>query len=903
MPWYRRWRNVFRAERLDRELDDELLYHLAETVDRLRAQGLPEQEARRIAQRRLGNYSIQKERTRDMNIAAWLDATRADVRYGLRQLRLAPGFTTVAVLSLALGIGANTAIFQLVNAIRLKTLPVKNPQELVALDWEKNSARGGSWSSRSANFTYAQWEQIRDLQQAFSDVLAWSAARFNLTSGGEPRFAEGLYVSDNFFPALGVSALLGRTFTTDEDRSSCQAGAVISYAFWQREFGGSAGVLGRTLLLNGYSIPVIGVTPPSFFGVEVGNRYEVAIPLCADRLLADDKKGRLPGRADWWLSLLGRLKPGWTVKSASAHLRVLSPAIMQATVPPEYRPDMAKRFLANKLFVTEAGTGLSGLREQYERPLWLLMATTGLVLLIACANLANLLLARATVREPEIAVRLAVGASRGRVLRQLLAESLLLAVAGAGLGAGLALGLSRALLTFISTTENPVFVSIGWEGRVLGFTVALAVLTCLLFGLLPAWRSTHFSPAAAMRSGGRSVTAGPERFSLRRGLVALQVALSFVLLVSSFLFVRSLHHVLNSDPGFVTGGVLQVGIDFSKAPFPPGQRFDVYRELTERLSRIPGVLSTAQVGFTPVSGNGWNNTVGPDGAPAAESHKNAFFNRAGPGYFRTMGTRLLAGREFDEHDTLSSTKVAIINEEFAKKYFGSANPVGHTFHLEVGAGKPEPVFQIVGLVANTKYYTLQEDFRPIGFFPIAQDERPGPGASFVLRMAGSPGAIISRAKAAIAAMSPSIGIQFRPFSEQLQESLLRERLMAAVSGGFGVLAALLATLGLYGVITYMVARRRKEMGVRMALGADRAHVIRLVLREAVLLLAVGLVTGLVLSWWTGQAAASLLYGVKPRDTASLLGASLLLSVITLTASYVPARRAANGDPSATLRAE
>lgn len=903
MPWYVRWRNVFREERLNDELENELQYHLAETADRLIAEGISPKDALRLARLRLGNYSIQKESTRDMNIAAWLDSVRADLVYGLRQLRLSPGFTAVAVLSLALGIGANTAIFQLVNAIRLTTLPVKDPQQLVVIDWEKNSSRGGHWSSRSANFTYIQWDEIRKLQQAFSDVLAWSAGRFNLTNGGEPRFAEGLFVSGNFFQALRVHAMLGRTLTGEDDNAACNAGAVISYPFWKREFGGDRSILGRKLTLDGYSVPVIGVTPPSFFGVEVGNRYDVAIPLCADRLLAEDKKGRIPGRMDWWLSLMGRLKPGWTVKNASAHMRVLSPGIMRATLPAEYRPDAAKRFEANKLLATEAGTGVSGLREQYERPLWLLMATTGLVLLIACANLANLLLARATVREPEIAVRLAMGASRGRVVRQFVAESLLLAIVGALLGAALALVLSRALLAFISTSENRIFVEITSDWRVLGFTAALAVLTCLLFGLLPALRSTHLSPAAAMRSEGRSVTAGRERFSLRRALVCTQVALSLVLLVGSFLFVRSLHHLLTADPGFASEGVLQVGIDFSKAPYAKEQRLNIYRDLTERLSAIPGVVSTAQVGFTPVSGSGWNNSVGPDGAPAAESKKNAFFNRASPGYFRTMGTRLLAGREFNEHDTLSSTKVAIINEEFAKKYFGGANPVGHTFHLEVGAGKQEPLFQIVGLVANTKYYSLQEDFRPIGFFPIAQDETPGPGADFVLRIAGSPGSVIKRAKAVVAAMSPSISIQFRPFSEQIKESLLRERLMATVSGAFGFLAALLATLGLYGVIAYMVARRRKEIGVRMALGADRPRVVRLVLREAMLLLTIGLAAGIVLSLWAGQAAATLLYGVKPRDILSLAAASVLLAAIALIASYVPARRAAADDPMAALRTE
>jgi putative ABC transport system permease protein len=832
-----------------------------------------------------------------------LETISQDVRYGIRQLKQSPGFTLVAVLSLALGIGANTAIFQLVNAIRLTMLPVENPNELASITFDKDAGRAGWWSSRSANFTYAQWEQVRDRQQAFTGVLAWSAARFNLAGGGEPRFAEGLYVSGDFFRVLGVKAALGRTFTAQDDNQACAAGAVVSHAFWQREFGGDPRILGRMVSWDGHAVPVIGVTPPSFFGVEVGNRYDVAIPLCADRMMAEDKKGRMPIAHAWWLSLMGRLKPGWTARSATAHLHTLSPRIMQATLPTSYKPDLAKKYLSNQLGATEAGTGISGLRKQYEQPLWLLMATTGLVLLIACANLANLLLARASVRETEIAVRMAIGASRWRLVRQLLAESLLLAIAGAALGAGLALGLSRALLAFISTGDKPVFVGLSPDWRVLGFTGALAVLTCLLFGLLPALRATYLSPVAAMRAGGRSVTAGPERFSLRRVLVATQVALSLVLLVGALLFVRSLHNLLNTDAGFQSEGVLMVQIGFGKAQYAKERRLAVYRELSDRLASIAGATSAAQVGMTPVSGSGWDNFIGPDSAPAAASGKHSWFNRAGPDYFRTMGTRVVAGREFNERDTLSSPKVAIVNEMFARKFFGGANPVGRTFHLEAEAGKPEPLFQIVGLVKNTKYYELREDFRPIGFFPIAQDESPEPGATFVLRIASSPGGVMSAAKAAVAGVNPLMAIQFRPFSAQLADSVLRERLMATLSGAFGLLAGLLSTLGLYGVIAYMVARRRNEIGVRMALGADRARVIRLVLREAILLVSVGLAAGVVIALWAGRAAAALLFGLAPRDPVSIVAAMALLTAIALIASYGPARRAAAIEPMAALRDE
>ena len=819
-----------------------------------------------------------------------------DLRYAARQLRANPGFTAVAVLSLALGVGANSAIFQLVDAVRLRALPVANPQELVTIDFAKGSSRSGSWSTRSARLTSVLWEQVHGLTEPFAATVAWSATRFNLAQGGEARYAEGQYVSGDFFRVLGVQPWIGRTFTADDDRPGCGTpGAVVSYAFWQRELGGDRAALGRELSLDGRRFPLIGVTPPQFFGVEVGSRFDVAVPLCSD------SRDRARGRTQWWLSAMGRLKHGWTPQRLNNYLKTVSPAIMEASLPPSYRPDQAKRFLANKLVAEASAAGVSNLREQYESPLGLLLAATGLVLLIACANLANLLLARASVREREMAVRQAIGASRGRLIVQLLSESLLLAILGTALGVALAQVLSRALIAFLSTENNPVFVGLALDLRMLGFTAAMAIGTCLLFGLLPALRATRIAPAAAMRAGGRGTTAGRERYGLRRALVTAQVALSLVLLVGALLFVRSLQKLLDVQPGFRPEGVVAVNIDISQGKYPKERRPTVFGDLLEKLRAQPGVVAAAEIGMTPISGSGWNESVRPDASTG--DPKNSFFNRYGPGYLKTMGTSLLAGRDFDARDRVGAPKVAVANEAFAKRFFEGHNPVGHTFRVEGEAGKPDRIYQIVGLVRNTKYYELREEFIPIAFLPMAQDENPGNDMTLVVRTAGRPQDTIRTLKSSVAAVNPGFVLEFHVMTVQIEESLLRDRLMAVLAGAFGLLASVLAAIGLYGVIAYMVARRQNEIGVRMALGADRASVVRLVLREAMMLLAAGLVIGVGLALWAGRAAATLLFGLKPNDAATFVVASVLLAVVAAAAGYVPARRASGMDPMDALRVE
>ena len=826
----------------------------------------------------------------------------ADLRFGLRQLRLNPLFTAVAVLSLALGIGANIAIFELIDAIRMRELPVGSPKQLAYLEFAKDSNRSGWWSTRSANFTSKQWDSLRREQQAFSGLIAWSAQDFNLNPQGKARYKEGLFVSGDFFNVLKVPAVVGRVFTARDDHPGCGSpGAVIGYSFWQGEFGGDPGVINRTVKLDGNVFPVIGVTGPEFFGVEIGHRFDIAIPTCSDPLFWEAGKGRIPRANAWWLSIMGRLKPGWTLERANAQIQVISPNVMRDSLPDAYRPDDAKKYLANKLTVSSGATGVSGLRRDYQDPLWILLATTGLVLLIACANLANLLLARASVREREIAVRQAIGASRGRLIGQLLSESMLLAVFGAALGAGLAAFLSRGLIAFLTTDGNKMFVGLGMDWRILGFTTGVAMLTCILFGLAPAIRATRVSPASVMRASGRGLTGGHEKFSLRRILVVAQVAMSLVLLAGALLFVRSLQKLLAIDPGFRPDGIVAVGVDYRAAHFPKAQIVEARRQMLEKLRTRTGASAAGEVNMTPVSGGGWNQTSWADGSTGP--HLNTLYNSCGPGYFRTMGTAMVAGRDFNDHDDLSAPKVAIVNEEFAKKIFQGKNPVGLSFRRSESASQPDSVFLVIGMVRNTKYYELREDFRPIAFVPEAQDDDPGSGVNFVLRTNAPLGEFYHNAEQAIAEIHPGLGIEFTVLTTQIKESLTRDRLMAALAGAFGFLAASLAILGLYGVIAYMVARRRNEIGVRIALGASRGSVIALVLREAVVLLAIGLAVGLGFALWAGRAASSLIYGMTARDPLTLGGAVALLAAVALFASYGPAWKASRLQPMEALRDE
>ena len=832
----------------------------------------------------------------------WEDEMFQDLRYGVRMLRKNPVFTLVAVMSLALGIGANTAIFQLLDAVRLRTLPVKAPQELAEVRIADMQGARGNFSSWHPMVTNPIWEQIRDRQEAFSSLFAWGTDGFNLAQGGEVRSAQALWVSGGFFETLGVKPALGRVFSAADDQRGCSSpGVVISHAFWQREYGGDRNVVGRTLTLGDSPCEIIGVTPANFFGLEVGRSFDVAIPICGEAVLRG-KNNRLDSGTDWWLSVTGRLKPGVSIEQATAQLQAISPSLFETTLPANYPPVSVDKYRAFKLTAVPAGTGLSQLRENYERSLWLLLAIAGLVLLIACANLANLLLARASAREREIAVRQALGASRGRLVRQLLVESLLLAIVGAGLGALLAQGLSRLMVSFISTDGDAVFLELSPDWRVLGFAVGLAMLTCVLFGLAPAMRATSVELGAVMKAGGRGLTASRERFSLRRALVVMQVALSLVLVAGSLLFSRSLGNLLTVDAGFRQDGILIANVGFRRLSLPPERRLAFKDELLDRMRSIPGVEAAVETNIVPLSGSGWGNSIWPDGSDGSE-RKDSAFSRVSPKYFKALSTPVLVGREFDERDTADAPKVAIVNEFFARQLLNTANPVGQRFWREKTPGGPETLYEIVGMVGNTKYDDLREEFGPIAFLPIAQDTSPATGSQLLIRSNLPRAEIVASVKRVLGEINPSIAVSFKGFKSMIDESVLRERLMATLSGFFGLLALVLACIGLYGILSYGVASRTNEIGIRMALGARVRDVLWLILREAVWLVLIGVAVGLPMIIATTRLVSTLLYGLKANDPASLGLAALILFVVAMGAGYIPARRATRVDPMVALRYE
>jgi predicted permease len=900
--WLLRLGELLRKDRRDREFNSEMESHLKMHIeDNLRA-GMAPEWARRDAMMKLGGLEQTKENYRERRGLPFLEMLVQDVRIALRMLRKNPGFTAVAILTLALGIGANSAIFQMLDALTLGSLPVRNPQEIMEVKIADMEGARGSVEFWGADTTNPLWEEIRRRQQAFSSIFAWSPVQYNLSTSGEARWASGIQVSGSFFSALGIQPALGRLLVDADDQRGCGApGVVLSHAFWLSEYAGESSAIGKKITLEHRFYEIIGVAPANFTGVVVGKNFDVALPICADHLL-DPESTRLESSAEWWLAVMGRLKPGWTLEKASEHLSAISPGIFEASLRPDYPKASIPQYLKFRLIAQPAGGGLSRLRENYASSLWLLLAITGVVLLIVCLNLANLMLARASVRERELTVRTALGASRWRLLSQLFTEGVLLAGAGAALGVWFATFLSQILVHFLATESDPVFLPLQLDWRTVAFASGVAAGACILFGLAPALRGTRVSPSAALKSSGRGATAARSRFTLRRVLVVSQIAFSLMLLVGALLFTRSFMNLTTNDTGMHWQGVLISYLDLSRLNLPVARRQSFKADLVHSLEQIPGVESAGETTIVPLSDSSRTNKVWIDGRDQANQTECAW-SSVSPGFFNTMGIRLLAGRNFIATDSPASPNVAIVNESFARMVVQGANPVGLRFWREATPHDAEMRFEIVGVVKDSKYSDLRRALRPVVYLPQAQDPHPSTFAQILIRSSLPPPATLAAVKSAVARSNPEITASYQVFDTMIQESLLKDRLMAWLSSFFGLLAIVLAAIGLYGVIAYVVAQRTNEIGIRMAIGASGNDILKMFLGETAALLATGCVAGGAMSLAAGRAAGALLYGLKPYDPVAYVLAVALLAVVAISASFIPARRAARVDPMVALRYE
>ncbi|MBV8206662.1 MAG: ABC transporter permease [Acidobacteria bacterium] len=887
------------------DVREEVAAHLDDRYHALLAEGLLPAEAERRVLIEAQAGALSAEAGRVLRSAeslplepagsAWLAGVWRDVRYGWRQLRLTPAFTLAALLSLALGIGANAAIFELLDAVRMRALPVKAPQELASIrvsDDRTGEGRG------VPDLTTALFETIRARQQAFTGVAAWTVENLDLSPRGEVRNGRVMLASGNLFELLGVGAAQGRLFTPQDDRRACaNPPAVVSYAYWQTEMGGRSSAIGEQIWVNRHPFVVAGVTPASFFGLEVGRRFSVAPPLCTEPLVFGENS-LYDNSIGWWLGAVGRLKPGWTAGRAEAQIAAMAPAIMQATMPAKYNAAQREEYAKHRLAVVPAGTGFSRLRNQYDRPFWFLLGLSALVLLIACANLANLMLARAAARTREMAVRLALGASRSRLLRQLMAESLLLALLGATAGTILAQFFGRALVPFLGSARAHLFLDLHVDWRVLAFTATLAAITCLLFGLSPALAGSRVAPAEAMKAGGRGVVASRSGFAMRRGLVAAQIALSLSLVVAALLFARTFRNLLTQDAGFDAVHVITVNADFAALNLPAAQRVPFKQRLTEAARVLPGIEALARALAGPVNGGNWNDQVN---VPLAGTVKLwSWFDAVSPGYFAAIHAPLIAGRDFTDSDSAGAPLVAIISHAFAIKMFHDPAPIGKTFGVIQYGDKPDVLYQVVGVAADVKYEALRSGFDPVAYLPDMQAPEPQSSATLMVRTTQPPDVIIPELRRALLQVNPGLALQFSLLKDDVADGLVSERLMAMLAGFFGVLAIVLAVVGLYGVIAYMVARRTNEIGIRMALGAGRRQIVALVMKEVCAICGIGLIAGVALALAASPAARSLLFGLRATDPATLGIACLGVGAVALLAACLPALRAARLDPMVAL---
>jgi predicted permease len=828
-----------------------------------------------------------------------------DFRYAVRTLRKAPLFTSVAIFSLALGIGANTAIFTLVNQIILRLLPVRHPEELVLL-----TARGRHYGSNNGGnaLSYPMYQDFRDKNQVFSGVFCKYAMDFSLTVDGRTEMTAGELVSGNYFPVLGVGAALGRVFTASDDLYQGQHPlAVLSYGFWKTRFNGDPGVLGKRIVVNGYPLTIVGVSRAGFDGVEAGVSPQIRVPMMMKHQLTNGSWYTLNDRRSRFVQAFGRLKPGISLEAAKGGLQPLFHQILNMEVQEKAfaraTPYTKQEFLKMWMDVLPASKGRSSLRRQFANPLLALMAIVGLVLLIACSNVANLLIARATARQKEIAIRLAMGASRRKLIVQLLEESLLLSCAGGLAGLGLAVVMDKTLLSFLPADTIPTTVAGAPDTRVLLFTLAVSVLTGLIFGLVPAIQATRPNLAGTLKDQAGSVVGGTS-VGLRKGLVVAQVALSLLLLIGAGLFVQSLKNLRNVNPGFQTESLVTFFVDPALNGYKPERSREFYRQLSDRLAGIPGGKGAGMAVMALLTGNEWDSSVAVEGYTAKQGENvGPHMNFVSTGFFDALGIRVLAGRVFDLRDEqANSAPVGIINETFAKRYFAGSNPVGR--HVGMGGDPGTKLdIEIIGVVKDTKYEDMRSEV-PYELYRPYRQMNFTLGMNVYVRAHGDPSGLFPVLREAVRetdANVPVVGM--RTLDQQVDRSLATERMLATLSAVFGLLATVLAAVGLYGVMAYMVARRTREIGIRMALGAGRTTVVWLVMREVLTLVGIGIVIGAPAAWLLSRLVESQLFGVKPADPATMALAMIGIAVVAGLSGYLPARRATGIDPMRALRWE
>jgi predicted permease len=905
-----RLRTLFFREHATRQLNDEVQFHLEQQIAENVAAGMSQEEARHSAMRSFGNAIILSEEARETWGWITLEQIGQDVRYGFRALRNNPLFTAVAILTLAIGIGANTAMFSLLDQVVLRPLPVSHPEQLVIVR-ETGNHFGNTYGPNT--ISWPMFEDLRDNNQVFSGMFCRFPATVTISEVDRAAQISAELVSGSYFPILGVGATLGRTIAPDDDAVPDSSPVVVlSYSFWRSHFDGDRNIVGRTIKLNSYAMTVIGIAQPGFDGVEMGRPAKVFVPIMMKTEMTPHSDGLKDRRRRLdWVTAYGRLKSDVSLNQAQVSLQPLMHSILEMEAQqPEFTrsttPADRGSFLRNRAELLPGSE--NALRSDMRKPLWLLVALTGAVLLLACANLANLLLARATAREREFAVRLALGAGRARIVRQLLTESLLLSAAGAFVGLALAFLTVRVLLQIYLPADAAAefVVSPIPDGRVLAFVVGAMLLTSFIFGLSPALRGSRTEITLSLKD--RSGPASGGGILLRRMLVGVQVALSLLLLVGAGLFVRTLRNLDSLGPGFPTDHLLTFRVDPSLNGYSDEQTKSFYQRLNIDLQGIPGVSAVGFSVMPLLKGYAWQNAiVGKDfeGAPIEEQ---PVLNHVGPGYFSTLGVPIVAGRDFSTKDVGPSNwrhdTYAVINESFARKYFPGRDPIGQRFGLvnDMEPVNPEDI-EVIGLIPDKKYRDLRETPPAQAYFPYFEDAHFR-FMNIYLRTHSDPRLIENELRERMRQFDPHVPVVgLQTMNEQIGFSLRRERLVASLSAVFGGLATVLAAIGLYGVMAYTVARRTREFGLRVAFGALQRDVIWLVMRDVLILVAAGLALGVPLAFALSTLVRSQLFGLGPHDSQTLVSSTLMLALVACLAGLIPAIKASRADPVQSIRSE